>query len=113
MVDKRLSCGPVDKRVDEIESRNHPSPLLQPPRLANMTFFFGLGQDHFRLKHGLQSVHVTSLWVESAGCLIRRGYFVLSTARIFVWIAPGFLSTRVNIAEESVVKAPSATSAQC
>ena len=28
------------------------------------------------------------------GCLIRRGYFVLSTARIFVWIAPGFLSTR-------------------
>ena len=52
------------------------------------------GQDHFRLKHGLQSVHVTSLWVESAGCLIRRGYFVLSTARIFVWIAPGFLSTR-------------------
>ena len=28
------------------------------------------------------------------GCLIRRGYFVLSTAPIFVWIAPGFLSTR-------------------
>ena len=88
MVDKRLSCRPVDKRVDEIEPRNHPSPLLQPPRLANMTFFFG--QDHFRLKHGLQSVHVTSLWVESAGlpdkerllCLVNRADLCLDCSWI-------------------------------
>ena len=48
------------------------------------------GQDHFRLKHGLQSVHVTSLWVESAGlpdkerllCLVNRADLCLDCSWI-------------------------------
>ena len=48
------------------------------------------GQDRFRLKHGLQSVHVTSLWVESAGlpdkerllCLVNRADLCLDCSWI-------------------------------